>query len=113
MEIVPSIGSTNTELMARARDGRNEPVLLVTEVQTAGRGRLGRQWTSGVGDSLTFSLGMPLAPADWSGLSLAVGLSVAQSLQPQLPARARSARASASNGPTTCGSTATASSAAS
>lgn len=86
VEIVPSIGSTNTELMARARDGRNEPVLLVTEVQTAGRGRLGRQWTSGVGDSLTFSLGMPLAPADWSGLSLAVGLSVAQSLQPQLPA---------------------------
>ena len=31
------------------------------------------------------SLGLPLAPADWSGLSLAVGLSVAQSLQPQLP----------------------------
>lgn len=86
VEIVPRIGSTNTELMARARAGRNEPVLLVTELQTAGRGRLGRQWTSGVGDSLTFSLGLPLAPGDWSGLSLAVGLSVAQSLQPQLPA---------------------------
>lgn len=86
VEIVPSIDSTNTELMRRAREGRNEPVLLVTELQTAGRGRLGRQWTSGSGDSLTFSLGLPLAPADWSGLSLAVGLSVAQSLQPQLPA---------------------------
>lgn len=85
VEIVPSIDSTNTELMRRAREGRNEPVLLVTELQTAGRGRLGRQWTSGSGDSLTFSLGLPLAPADWSGLSLAVGLSVAQSLQPQLP----------------------------
>ncbi len=86
VEIVPRIDSTNTELMRRAREGRSEPVLLVTELQTAGRGRLGRQWTSGSGDSLTFSLGLPLAPADWSGLSLAVGLSVAQSLQPQLPA---------------------------
>ncbi len=33
-----------------------------------------------------FSLGLPLAPRDWSGLSLAVGVSVAESLQPQLPA---------------------------
>src|SRR5256885_816830 len=56
------------------------------EGQPAARGGLARRWTSGVGDSLPFSLGMPLAPADWSGLSLAVGLSVAQSLQPQLPA---------------------------
>ncbi|MDN5540347.1 biotin--[acetyl-CoA-carboxylase] ligase, partial [Comamonas sp.] len=31
-------------------------------------------------------LGLPLAPRDWSGLSLAVGVSVAESLQPQLPA---------------------------
>jgi BirA family biotin operon repressor/biotin-[acetyl-CoA-carboxylase] ligase len=27
--------------------------------------------------SLTFSLGLPLAPRDWLGLSLAVGVSVA------------------------------------
>ena len=32
--------------------------------------------------SLTFSLGLPLAPKDWSGLSLAVGVSVAESLDP-------------------------------
>src|SRR5260370_35098027 len=83
VEIVPSIGSTNTELMARARDGRNEPVLLGTEGQTAGRGRLGRQWTSGVGDSLTFSLGMPLAPADWSAPSLARGPAVGHSRHPR------------------------------
>ena len=36
--------------------------------------------------SLMMSLGLPLAPADWSGLSLAVGVSVAESLQPELPA---------------------------
>lgn len=86
VEIVPKIDSTNTELMRRARAGRCEPLLLVTEHQTAGRGRLGRQWVSQPGDSLTFSLGLPLAPADWSGLSLAVGLSLARSLQPQWPA---------------------------
>ena len=85
IEIVPSIDSTNTELMRRAREGRQEPILLVAEQQTAGRGRLGRPWRSEVGDSLMFSLGLPLAPRDWSGLSLAVGVSVAESLQPQLP----------------------------
>ena len=34
------------------------------------------------GASLTFSLGLPLAPASWSGLSLAVGASLAESLHP-------------------------------
>ena len=86
IEVLPRIDSTNTELMRRARAGRCEPILLVAEQQTAGRGRLGRDWHSGLGASLTFSLGLPLAPVDWSGLSLAVGVSVAESLQPVLPA---------------------------
>ncbi|MBA3772965.1 MAG: biotin--[acetyl-CoA-carboxylase] ligase [Ramlibacter sp.] len=82
VEILPQVDSTNTELMRRARAGRSEPVLLVAEQQTAGRGRLGRGWRSGPGGSLTFSLGLSLAPADWSGLSLAVGVSLAESLDP-------------------------------
>ena len=84
-EVLPALDSTNTELMRRARAGHTDPVLLVAEQQTAGRGRLGRDWQSVRGDSLTFSLGLPLAPVDWSGLSLAVGVSVAESLQPALP----------------------------
>jgi len=80
VEVLPEIGSTNTELMRRARGGQMEPVLLVAERQTAGRGRLGRGWVSQAGDSITFSLGLPLAPHDWSGLSLAVGVSLAESL---------------------------------
>lgn len=84
VEVLPEIDSTNTELMRRARAGRLEPVLLVAEQQTAGRGRLGRGWTSQAGDSLTFSLGMPLAPKDWSGLSLAVGVSLAESFHPRV-----------------------------
>ena len=85
VEVLPTVDSTNTELMRRARAGQSDPVLLVAEQQTAGRGRLGRAWRSQPGDSLMFSLGLPLAPADWSGLSLAVGVSVAESLQPTLP----------------------------
>ncbi|RYF41883.1 MAG: biotin--[acetyl-CoA-carboxylase] ligase [Comamonadaceae bacterium] len=96
VEVLPRIGSTNTELMRRARAGQTEAVLLVAERQTAGRGRLGRTWQSGPsGDDptqdasaplpdLTFSLGLPLAPADWSGLSLAVGVSLAESLHPRV-----------------------------
>lgn len=64
-----------------------QPCLLVAEQQTRGRGRLGRDWVSSAGASLTFSLALPLAPADWSGLSLAVGLALAEGLDP-LPAAA-------------------------
>ena len=85
VEVLPSIDSTNTELMRRARAGQTEPTLLVAEQQTAGRGRLGRVWQSDVGASLMLSLGLPMVPRDWSGLSLAVGVSVAESLRPTLP----------------------------
>ena len=84
VEVVPSIDSTSSELMRRARDGLVDPVLLVTEEQTAGRGRMGKGWHSRPGQSLTFSLALPLAPADWSGLSLAVGVSLAESLHPDV-----------------------------
>ncbi|PIT78347.1 biotin--[acetyl-CoA-carboxylase] ligase [Limnohabitans sp. JirII-31] len=83
VEVLPQIDSTNTELMRRARAGQNDPVLLVAEAQTAGRGRLGRPWHGQAGEALTFSLGLPLMPRDWSGLSLAVGLCLAQSLDPE------------------------------
>ena len=87
VEVLPEIDSTNSELMRRFRGapGRPpqlEPVLLVAEQQSAGRGRLGRSWQSRRGDSLLFSLGLPFEPVDWSGLSLAAGISVADSLEP-------------------------------
>ena len=97
VEVVAELDSTNSELMRRARVGRMDAVLLVAQRQTAGRGRLGRQWYShpeAAGDAtapvaatkalaaLTFSLGLPLAPRDWSGLSLVVGLALAETLSP-------------------------------
>lgn len=84
IEVLPEIDSSNSELMRRARSGRHEATLLVAERQTAGRGRMGRVWQSQPGDSLTFSISLPLAPQDWSGLSLAVGLSLAESLHPDV-----------------------------
>lgn len=84
VELVQSIDSTNSELMRRAHAGTHRSTLLVAQTQTAGRGRLGRQWQSALQDeagaSLTFSLGMRLPARDLSGLSLAVGASLAQSL---------------------------------
>lgn len=106
VEVVANSPSTNTALLQRARVrggatdengdatvrrsvesaafGRRaadaQPCLLVAEQQTRGRGRHGRVWQSAAGASLTFSLGVPLAMADWSGLSLAVGLALAEAL---------------------------------
>ena len=85
VEVLPEIDSTNTELMRRARAGRAEPIVLVAESQTAGRGRQGRSWVNQPGDCLMYSLGLVLNPLDWSGLSLVVGLSIAESLQALAP----------------------------
>jgi BirA family biotin operon repressor/biotin-[acetyl-CoA-carboxylase] ligase len=84
IEVLPTATSTNTLLLDRARSAASDtqPCLLVAEEQTGGRGRLGRAWHSRAGASLTFSLALPLAPADWSGLSLAVGLALAEALDP-------------------------------
>ena len=93
IEVVQTLGSTNSELTdrlrnaARTQGGRRggdlSPQLLVAIDQTAGRGRLGRHWHSTPGSSLTFSLALPLQRSDWSGLSLAVGLAVVEALDPQ------------------------------
>ena len=112
VEVVARALSTNTSLLERARAtpdvrdntsansadvvvrrsvesgafGRRavdlQPCLLVAEHQSAGRGRQGRSWQSLPGASLTFSLGLPLAATDWSGLSLAVGVALCEALEP-------------------------------
>lgn len=80
IDIVPETGSTNTSVLDRARNGDMRPCLMVAERQSAGRGRLGRPWWGEPGTSLTWSLGLAYQPGDWSGLSLAVGLALAQAL---------------------------------
>ncbi|MCB2020160.1 MAG: biotin--[acetyl-CoA-carboxylase] ligase [Burkholderiaceae bacterium] len=76
-------GSADAPERVGRRQADLQPCLLVAEHQTAGHGRQGRGWRSARGASLTFSLALPLAPQDWSGLSLAVGVALADALQPE------------------------------
>lgn len=85
LQHVAQTGSTNADLIERLRAGPEPeaPLLRMADRQTAGRGRLGRAWQGGeAGASLAFSLAVRPAAADWSGLSLAVGLAVAEALDP-------------------------------
>jgi len=72
-------GSTNTEALSHLREGGGALLVSATR-QTAGRGRLGRAWQSD-GAALTFSIALPMpSELDLSGLSLAVGCTVADVL---------------------------------
>lgn len=89
VEVLSQAASTNSLLLDRLRASSgarecfpHDPCLLVAEQQTGGRGRLGRTWHATPGASLTFSLALPMAPAGWSGLSLAVGVALADALDP-------------------------------
>jgi len=74
--------STNSELLELAASGAQHGTVLVCEEQTAGRGRRGRSWQSIRGGSLAFSLLWRFAPGAPMpvGLSLAVGVAVAEAL---------------------------------
>ena len=83
--ILPQAASSNTLLLQRAglgADAASGGSVLAVELQTAGRGRLGRSWRSGLGSTLTFSLlwRFDCGLNALSGLSLAVGVAVARAL---------------------------------
>ncbi|WP_341954124.1 biotin--[acetyl-CoA-carboxylase] ligase [Salinibacterium sp. TMP30] len=70
LEHLDEVGSTNQELSARAARGETEHLsALVTTHQSAGRGRLGREWIAPPGK--TFAVSVLLAPAEASLESLA------------------------------------------
>lgn len=80
------IGSTNTELLDRARRGAPEGMVLIADLQTAGRGRRGRRWTAPPGTSLMMSVLLrpppdPLPPARAALVTLAVGLAAADACE--------------------------------
>lgn len=84
MTVLPTVDSTNTHLLQRARDAGPMPrwsiQLCMAERQTAGRGRQGRAWQAEPGDSLTFSLAMVAPEGLQASLSLAVGAAVVEAL---------------------------------
>lgn len=86
IEVAEIVESTNSLLLQRAIDqgasGSRFKQVLAAELQTQGRGRRGRIWSSGLGDSLTFSVLWPSQRAvnALSGLSLAVGVAIVRAL---------------------------------
>jgi BirA family transcriptional regulator, biotin operon repressor / biotin---[acetyl-CoA-carboxylase] ligase len=84
IRVVAETGSTNADLMAAARAGAAEGLVLAAEAQTAGRGRLGRSWASPPRAALTFSVLLRPAtvPATQRGwLPLLAGVAVATALR--------------------------------
>ncbi len=83
IDVVPSLESTNTELVARARRGAPAGTVLVAEHQTAGRGRLDRSFHTPARAALTFSVLLrPTAPPRTYGwLPLLMGVAVVHAVQ--------------------------------
>lgn len=77
------IDSTNNEALKLLRAGVDAPILVLAEMQSAGRGRRGRPWYSPFGRSIYMTLGWRYTQglAALEGLSLVVGLMLLRSLQ--------------------------------
>ena len=77
-----SVGSTNAEAMARARDGEYGPMWFVTSEQTAGRGRRHRPWVAPRGNLASSILEViDVSPAVAATLGFAAGLALETALQ--------------------------------
>jgi len=83
LTVVASTGSTNADLAEAARAGAPEGTVLVTEFQSAGRGRLGRTWSAPPRSGLMFSVllrpRVPVGRLGW--LPLLVGVAAATAVR--------------------------------
>src|SRR6476659_8562875 len=86
VEFHPTIGSTNDRAWELIRQG-DEGTAVVADLQTAGRGRRGRSWTSPPGVNLMVSVGVRpnISAADAWLLGAATALSVLGACTSQLP----------------------------
>lgn len=92
LDVVAATGSTNADLRAHADDVAAWPHLsaLVTDDQTAGRGRLDRVWTAPAGSSLAVSVMLRTLPASATArgwIPLIAGAAMADAVAAQLPGR--------------------------
>jgi BirA family biotin operon repressor/biotin-[acetyl-CoA-carboxylase] ligase len=84
LDVVPETGSTNADLAARAQGGAPSGTVLITDFQSAGRGRMGRVWTAPPGSSIAMSV--LVRPHDvemsrWTWLPLLAGVAVVEALR--------------------------------
>lgn len=79
--VVPFTGSTNSDLLAAPE--RDDPQVLLADMQTAGRGRRGRAWASPFGANLYLSLAwsFPAWPPRLTTLPLMVGVCCTRALR--------------------------------
>jgi BirA family transcriptional regulator, biotin operon repressor / biotin---[acetyl-CoA-carboxylase] ligase len=83
-EVVPESPSTNADVASRARAGEPAGLVVATEHQTAGRGRLDRVWVTPPRAALTFSLLVrpgTVPVARWPWLPLLTGLAVVEGVR--------------------------------
>jgi len=78
----PSLPSTNLEAAKLAAEGAAEGLVIVAGEQTAGRGRLGRQWASPKGAGLYFSVVLrpKIEPDAWPLITFVAALAVHDAL---------------------------------
>ncbi len=81
-ELLAEVDSTNDEIKRRARAGARQGLVVIAERQSAGRGRLGRSWTSPLGTSIYESILLrpELPPSQIPCITLAAGLAVCRTL---------------------------------
>jgi BirA family biotin operon repressor/biotin-[acetyl-CoA-carboxylase] ligase len=83
LRVVEETGSTNADVAEAARAGAPEGLVIVAERQSAGRGRLGRQWQSPARAGLALSILVrpAVAPARWGWLPLLTGVALAEAVR--------------------------------
>lgn len=90
--VLDTCGSTNAELRGRVDAGERlgHPAVLLTDAQTAGRGRLDRTWATPAGSALAVSTLLRDLPDDtdaWGWIPLAAGVAMTDAVAAQLPGR--------------------------
>ncbi len=83
LELHWSVGSTNDRLLAQTPPPPGRARAVLTEQQSAGRGRRGRAWIAPPGGALCMSIGWTFVdmPGDLPALALAIGVCVQRALQ--------------------------------
>jgi BirA family biotin operon repressor/biotin-[acetyl-CoA-carboxylase] ligase len=84
IDFVTETGSSNADLAAAARAGARSGTVLITDYQSAGRGRLGRTWTAPPGTSIAMSvLVQPdgIESQRWTWVPLLAGIAVADGVR--------------------------------
>ncbi|MGH3797444.1 MAG: biotin--[acetyl-CoA-carboxylase] ligase [Pseudonocardiaceae bacterium] len=83
LDVAASLPSTNTALVAAAKDGAPDRTVLVAEHQTAGRGRAARSWVAPARSGLVFSVLLrptEVPQARWGWLPLLAGVALCRTV---------------------------------